>query len=62
MTKFLELLRYALYRNDENAKVQIFVSGLPLEFKYQIDYDEPWSLEEVIDKLNHCYEHSKHKT
>jgi len=33
-TKFLMFLRYASYLNDEKSKVQIFLDGLPLEFKY----------------------------
>lgn len=49
--KFLELLRYVPYLKDEKAKVQRFVSGLPLTFKYHIKYDEPRSLEEFIGKL-----------
>ena len=59
-TKFLMFLRYASYLNDEKSKVQIFLDGLPLEFKYWIEYDEPQSLEEFIGKLKHCYE-PKHK-
>ena len=59
--KFLELLRYVLYIIDEKAKVQIFVIGFPLAFRDWFEYDEPRSLEEVIGKLKHCYEHSKHK-
>jgi len=55
-TKFLELLRYVLYLKDEKAKVQRFVSGFPLEFRDQIEYDVPWLLEEVIGKLKHFYE------
>ena len=37
------------------------MSGFLLEFRDQIQYDEPLSLEEVIGKLKHCYEHSKRK-
>jgi len=59
MTKFLELFRYLLYLNDEKDKFQRFVSGFPLAFKDWIEYDEPWSLEEFIGKLSHCYEKSK---
>ena len=55
-TQFLELLRYVSYLKDENSKVQIFVSGFPLDFRDRIEYDEPRSLEEVIGKLEHCYE------
>jgi len=60
-TKFLELLRYAMYLTDEKVKVQIFVSGFPLKFRDQIEYDEPRLLEEVIGKLKHFYEQSKCK-
>lgn len=33
-TNFLELLRHIPYLKDEKAKFHIFVSGLPLAFKY----------------------------
>jgi len=39
------------YLEDEKAKVERFINGLPLAFKDQIEYDEPWLLEEVIRKL-----------
>lgn len=61
MTKFLEFLRYVPHLKDENKKVQRFVSGFPVAFKDQIEYDEPRSLEEVIKMLKHCYEKLKHK-
>ena len=61
MTKFLELLRYVPYLTDEKAKVQVFFSGFPLAFRYQIEYDEPQSLEEVIGKLKHFYEQTNCK-
>jgi len=41
MTNFLELLRYVPYIKDEKAKVYKFVSGFPLAFRDQIEYDEP---------------------
>jgi len=58
-TMFLEMLKYVPYLKDEMAKVQRFVNGFPLSFKNWIKYDEPQSLEEVIERLKHCYEHSK---
>lgn len=61
MTKFLELLRYVPYLKDEKSRVQIFVSGFPLEFRDSIENDEPRLLEEVIGKLKNCYEKSRHK-
>lgn len=62
MNNFMELLRYVPYLKDENMKVQIFVSGFLLAFKYWIEYDEPRSLEGVIRKLKHCYEYSRRKS
>lgn len=59
-TKFLELLKYVLYLTYEKAKVYWFVNGFPLAFRDRIEYDEPQSLEEVVGKLKHCYEQSKH--
>lgn len=49
------------YLKDEMKKIQMFISGLPLVFKDQFEYDEPRSLEEVIGKSKHCYEKSKCK-
>ena len=57
-TTFLELLRYVPYLKDEKQKIQRFISGLPLYFKCQFEFDEPLSLEEAIRKLKHCYEQS----
>lgn len=45
----------------EKAKIQRFVSGLPVAFKDRIEFGEPRSLEEAIRKLKHCYEQSKHR-
>lgn len=59
MTKFLELLKYVSYLIDEKAKVQQFVSGLPLAVRDLIKYDEPRSPKEVIGKLKHFYRQSK---
>jgi len=55
-TKFLEILRYVMYLKDDKTKVQQFVSGFPLAFRDQIEYDELRSLEKVIGKLKHFYE------
>lgn len=60
-TKFLEFLRHVLYLKDVKVEVHRFVSGFPLAFRDMIKYDEPRSLEEVIGKLKHYYEYSKHK-
>jgi len=58
----LELLRYVPYLKHEKANIRRFVSGLPLEFRDWIDYDEPRLPEEVTGKLKHCYDQSKQKT
>jgi len=55
-TKFLEQLMYVSYLIDEKAKFQQFINGFPLAFRDDIEYDEPWSLEEFIGKLKHFYE------
>ena len=61
-SRFLELLRYVPYLKDEKAKIQRFMSELPISFKDRIEFDEPRSLEEAIQKLKHCYEKSKHRS
>lgn len=47
--------------NEEKAKVQRFISGLPQSFKDRIEFDEPQTLEDAIRKLKHCYEQSRCK-
>jgi len=55
-SNLLELLRYVPYLKEERAKIQIFVSGLPVAFKDRIEFDEPRSLAEAIRNLKNCYE------
>ena len=59
--RFLELLRYVAYLKEEKAKVHRFISGLPVAYRYWIEFDDPESSEEAIGKLKHCYEKSKSK-
>jgi len=58
-SKFSELLRNVPYLKEEKAKIQRFISGLPVAFKDRIEFDEPRSLEEAIRKLKHCHEQSR---
>ena len=58
-SRFLELLRYVAYLKEEKTKIQRFTSRLMIVFKYRIEFDEPRSLEEAIQKLKHCYAKSK---
>jgi len=62
ITKFMDLFRYVPYLKGDKTKVQRFISGFLITFKDRIEYDETWSLEEVIGKLKHCYEHYKCKS
>jgi len=60
--KFLDLMRYVACINEENIKIQRFLSGLPSFYKHRIQYDEPKTLEVAIKKANHMYEQSKGRT
>ena len=60
--KFLDLMRYVAYINEEKIKIQRFLSGLLSFYKDQIQYDEPKTLEVAIRKAKHMYEQSKGKT
>jgi len=46
-SKFLELLRYMPYLKEDKAQIKRFTSGLPMEFKYIIEFHEARSLEEA---------------
>lgn len=60
-SRFLEISRCVPYVKDDKEKIQRFINGFPATYRDWIEFDEPWSLEEAIRKLNHCYEKSKHK-
>ena len=55
-SKFLSLLRYVPYINDENPKIQMFLSCLPLSFKDRNEFQNAKTLEEVMRKANLYYE------
>lgn len=59
---FLQLLGYVPYLMEEKAKIQIFISGLPVSFKDKNEFDDLRLLEESIRNLKHCYEKQKRKT
>ena len=48
MNKFLKLLRYVNYLRDEKVRVQRFLSGFPKNFRDQIEFVEPNTLNDVI--------------
>jgi hypothetical protein len=56
VSKFLDLLRCVLYIKAEKEKVQCFISGLPKEYRNQIEFDEPKTLEDTIQKATYCHE------
>jgi len=57
--KFLELLWYVDFIRDEKAKIQRFLSDLPVYYKDKIQYDEPRTLEESIRKAHCLYNNNK---
>jgi hypothetical protein len=54
--KFLGLLKYVRFIDDEKVKIQIFLSGLPAFYKETFKYDEPKTLTEAIRKAKYLYE------
>ena len=60
-SRLLKLLRYMPYLKEEKAKIQRIISGLLIAFKDRIEFNEPRSLEEAIQKLKNCYEQSRHR-
>ena len=51
-SRFLELLRYMPYLKEEKENIKRFITGLSVEFKDMIEFDEPRCLEEAIQKLS----------
>jgi hypothetical protein len=52
----LGLLKYVGFINDENVKIQRFLSEFPSFYKENIRYDEPKTLIEAIRKDKYMYE------
>ena len=61
ITRFTSLLRYVPYIREEKAKVQRFVSSLPLSMRERIEFDNPKTMDEAIRKARIFYQQSKHK-
>jgi len=59
VNKFMDLMRYVDCIKDEKIKIQRFLSGFPSHYKYQIQYDEPKTLEEEIRKAKCLHEQCK---
>jgi hypothetical protein len=54
--KFLTLLKYVKFFDDEKVKIKRFLSGFPTFYKENIKYDEPNTLIEAIRKAKYLYE------
>jgi hypothetical protein len=54
--KFLGLLKYVGFINDEKVKIHRFLSGLPTFYKEKIRYDEAKALTEAIETAKYMYE------
>lgn len=61
ITRFTSLLHYVPYIREEKAKVQRFVSSLPLYMRERIEFDNPKTMDEAIHKARICYQQSKQK-
>eukprot|EP00253_Pinus_taeda_P011093 PITA_11093 len=61
ITKFTSLLRYVPYIREEKAKVQRFVSSLPQIMRERIEFDNPKTMDEEIQKDRICYQQNKQK-
>ena len=59
VTKFTSLLRYVPYIREEKAKVQRFVSSLPLAMRERIEFDNSKTMDEAIRKARLCYQQNK---
>ena len=55
ITWFTFLLWYVPYVREEKAKVQQFVSSLPMAIRERIEFDNPKMMDEVIRKARICY-------
>lgn len=61
ITKFTSLLCYVPYICEEKAKVQQFISSLPLFMKERLEFDNPKTMDEVICKAWIFYQQNRPK-
>lgn len=61
ITRFTSLLRYVPYIRKEKAKVQRFVSSLPMSMRERIEFDNLKMMDEAIRKARIRYQQSKQK-
>ena len=59
--RFLELLKYVNFINDEKVKIQRFLSGLLDSYKDKIQYGRTNTLKDAIWKGKYIYDHNKNK-
>jgi len=55
ITRFTSLLHYVPYIREVKAKVQRFISYLPLAMRERIEVDNPKTMDEMIRKAKICY-------
>jgi hypothetical protein len=60
--KFMELLIFFPYIKDEKVKVQRFIIYLPYSYKDRIKFDNPKTLNEVLEKEMICYDQYKQQS
>jgi len=61
INRFTSLLCYVPYIKEEKAKVQRFVSSLPLYIRERIEFDNPRTMDEAICKARIYYQQNKQK-
>ena len=55
------MMRYVPYIKDEKVNMQRFISGLPQSCWNRIEFDEPKTMEDVIQKFRYCYKQLNRK-
>jgi hypothetical protein len=61
INKFLDLLLFVAYINEDKVKIQRFLRCLPQSYKDKIEFDNPKSLNEVFRKARMCYDQYKQR-
>ena len=59
INRFLDLLHYVPYINDEKVKIQHFLGCVPPNFWERIEVDMPKTLDTTLQKYRIYYEHGK---
>lgn len=61
MAKFINLIWYVTYIEEEKEKMRWFLNYLHASYKERIEFGHPKSMDDVVRKATFCYQQFKNR-